>query len=193
MKALCSVIIPVFLALGTASACDFQTEAAAARILYRSDGWILPGLSGGRLSAPAPLATIPEGPGGRRSSPAPVPGLTLRIIIHNDESNVLQFPRQVFEQEGKPRAMRQQAMLLERGWIYRYDAGGHIVAYTYGLTPVVATKVDGKWKIEDEVGCVFFATFVDDKGDGVFRQLIPGAMTPDLIPQWALEQKKQPI
>jgi hypothetical protein len=49
-----------------------------------------------------------------------------------------------------------------------------------------------KWKIDDEAACIFFATFVDDKGDGVFRQLIRGALAPDLVPAWALDRNRNP-
>jgi len=43
--------------------------------------------------------------------------------------------------------------------------------------------------VESEMACVFTATFIDDKGDGVFRVLVPGPFTPDLVPRWAKSQK----
>jgi hypothetical protein len=45
--------------------------------------------------------------------------------------------------------------------------------------------VNGKWDVESELGCIFTATFIDDKGDGVFRILVPGGLTAGLIPHWA--------
>jgi hypothetical protein len=32
---------------------------------------------------------------------------------------------------------------------------------------------------------MFYGTFIDNKGDGVFRTLVPGALTPELNPLWA--------
>jgi hypothetical protein len=106
-----------------------------------------------------------------------------------DDPYVFEIPRQEFEQEGKRFVMSAQNMAI-RGWAWKYDVDGRVVAYTMGLTPVQAKRVSGVWKISAEVGCVFYATFIDDKGDGIFRLLVPGWMKPDLIPEWAL--KKNP-
>jgi hypothetical protein len=61
---------------------------------------------------------------------------------------------------------------------------GKVFAYSYGLVPVSARRVGGKWKVEDELACVFNATFIDDDGDGVFRLLVPSGLTDSLVPAW---------
>jgi hypothetical protein len=72
--------------------------------------------------------------------------------------------------------------------IIRLEMNGHVVAYSYGLIPVVAHREKGKWVVESELACIFFATFIDDKGDGVFRILARSEFTPDLVPMWAKER-----
>ena len=69
--------------------------------------------------------------------------------------------------------------------LLRWEVNGHVVAYSYGLTPVRARRHKGNWVVESEAGCVFYATFIDDKGDGIFRTLVPSVFTPDLVPKWA--------
>ena len=54
----------------------------------------------------------------------------------------------------------------------------------------MAKKIAGKWNVEPEAGCIFTATFIDDKGDEVFRVLVPDRLTPDLIPRWATSEKR---
>ena len=73
--------------------------------------------------------------------------------------------------------------------IARISFGGKVVAYSYGLIPVSARRSNGHWVIQDEMACVFTATFIDDKGDGVFRILSRGPLTPDLVPLWAKPQE----
>ena len=73
--------------------------------------------------------------------------------------------------------------------IVRYSIGAKVVAFSYGLIPVKARREDGNWVVESETACIFTATFIDDKGDGVFRLLVSGAFTPDLVPRWAKPQK----
>ena len=63
----------------------------------------------------------------------------------------------------------------------RYDLDGKVFAYSYGLIPVHAHK-NGKSKMDDEAACIFFATFVAVKGDGIFRELVRGGFAPDLVP-----------
>jgi len=69
---------------------------------------------------------------------------------------------------------------------------GKIVAYTIGLTPVFARRENGKWKMNGEAGCIFYGTFIDDNGDGIFRLLAPGWMTPELVPGWAQSPNRDP-
>jgi hypothetical protein len=61
--------------------------------------------------------------------------------------------------------------------IVRWKLYRHVVAYSYTLIPVAAHRAGGKWVVDSEAACVFTATFIDDKGDGVFRVLVPVALT----------------
>jgi len=74
--------------------------------------------------------------------------------------------------------------LTARAAIVRWDRNGTVFAYSYALTPVAAHRIQGKWQIDSEVGCVFDAAFIDDRGDGVFRLLVPGRLTEVLVPAW---------
>ena len=85
--------------------------------------------------------------------------------------------------------MSPQTMRVEDGAFLRYEIGGKVVAYTFRLIPVAAHRGGGQWVIDAEAGCVFHATYVDDKGDGKFRLLVPEEMTIDLIPAWAMKPK----
>lgn len=83
--------------------------------------------------------------------------------------------------------MPQQYVEFDR-WVYRYDVDGKVVGYTFGLTPVEGHWIKGKWTTDSMAACDFNATFVDDKGDGVFRILLSGRLTPELVPRWARKQ-----
>lgn len=179
-----------FLSVGVVQACDFQTKPAAVHQYYRSDGWMLPPVERGKLTAPVTSSGPGPSSAALKFGPGLVPGLTTRVIIHDAtavEPNIFEIPQQDFEQDGKRGIMSSQLMAID-SMIWRYDVDGAVVAYTVGLTPIDAHREKGKWKIDSEVACTFYATFVDDSGDGVFRLLIPGWMKPDLIPQWALKR-----
>jgi hypothetical protein len=61
-----------------------------------------------------------------------------------------------------------------------------VFAYSYSLIPISkAYKQQGKWVYEGELACMFYGTFIDDKGDGTFRVLVPDTLKPELIPMWA--------
>ena len=179
---------------GLACACDFQVDPATAKLFYRSEGWALPPVGRGKLSAPV----IFQGPGqavaALKFGPGPVEGLTTRVIIHEGteaDPNLFEIPKQEFEQDGKHHVMSSQMMVMDH-WIWRYEVDGKVVAYTIGFTPVKGHRENGKWKSEGELACIFYGTFIDDRGDGVFRLLAPGWMKPDLLPQWASDRKKDP-
>jgi hypothetical protein len=179
---------------GLACACDFQIDPAAAKRFYRSDGWLLPPVERGKLSAPVIFRGAGQSAAVLQFGPGPVDGLTTRVIIHEGteaEPNLFEIPRQEFEQDGKHHVMSSQVMVMDH-WVWRYDVDGKIVAYTIGFTPVYGHRENGKWITEGEVACTFYGTFIDDRGDGVFRLLAPGWMRPDLIPQSALDRKKDP-
>jgi hypothetical protein len=115
-----------------------------------------------------------------------IPGADVQLLPHDDHPYIIEFPAQEFVlcNEGKKmRPMQAKASII------RYSIGGKVVAFSYGLIPVKARRAEGRWVIESEMACIFTVTFIDDKGDGVFRVLVPGAFTPDLVPRWAKPEK----
>ena len=154
----------------------------------------MPALEHGELSAPI---SFPASYSFKdwKFGPVPIPGVTVRVILFKSsdrdatESGLFEFPRQEFEQDGKHRVMPLQYMGVTR-WVYRYDVGGKVIAYTFGFSPVVAHRVGGGLEVDGEVGCVFDSTFIDDNGDGVFRILSPGDLTPGAVPQWAFDRRR---
>jgi hypothetical protein len=185
------IVLASFLLVAAAQACNFHTEPAALTQLYRSQGWKLPEISG---AVSPPIRFEESYPKYWQGPTAPIPGLTARVIHHESSEgkpNVFEIRRQEYEQEGKHRVMSSQYAEFDR-WIYRYDVDGKVVAYTFRLTPVEGHWIKGKWITDDMAACDFNATFVDDKGDGVFRILVSGGLTPDLVPQWALDRRQIP-
>jgi len=182
-----STLAVLLLLAGIAFGCDFKIESASAERFYRSEGWALPSLAESRLSAPVTYG-VPL-----KLGPGPVPGLTTRRVTLaplDGETLLFDIPRQEFRRDGERHVMSSQQMVFQGIW--RYDLDSKIVAYTIGLTPAVAHRENGKWRVDAEVGCIFWATFIDDDGDGVFRLLALGWMRPDLIPGWAQSPKKDP-
>jgi hypothetical protein len=92
------------------------------------------------------------------------------------------FPRRSLSWTGREKRMHS---IQVKATIVRWDVGERAVAYSYGLIPVVAYRKNGKWVIASEAACIFDATFIDDKGDGIFRVLVRGELTSDLVPLWA--------
>jgi hypothetical protein len=157
-------------------ACDFKYDPVSAVQYYRAAGWNLPGIEDSPL-APTDTYGLP--------SALPIPGFEVRVIRH-EIPNIVTFPAQKFSLNGarqKMRAMQVEARILQ--WV----TNGRTVAYSYGLIPVNAHRKDGKWVIDVEAGCIFDATFIDDKGDGVYRVLVPDRFTADLVPSWARAKK----
>jgi hypothetical protein len=155
-------------------ACDFEFSPAAIPQFYRAQGWILPGTTDFN-----PRATP-------RSYGAPVrgevPGAKARLLSHDEDPYIIEFPAQEFILDG---ARNRMHSIQVKATIVRWDVGDRVVAYSYGLIPVVAHRKNGKWVVTSELGCIFDATFLDDKGDGIFRVLVRGVLTPDLVPLWA--------
>jgi hypothetical protein len=114
-----------------------------------------------------------------------ISGALAQLLPHDEDPYVVGFPAQEFVLNGARQKMRP---LHVKAAVVRWKIGKDIIAYSYELIPVTAHRVGGQWKIETEWGCIFTTTFIDDTGDGVFRVLVPGAHTEDLVPRWA----KQP-
>ena len=161
-------VISVVLALGAsaARACNFEYDPISVQQYYREQGWTLPGIkhlpASGRRSA-----------GNYGLTREPVPGLG---------ANIVEFPPQEFIVQGGRKKMR---AMQARVRVVRWMMNGRTVGYAYELSPVMARRVQGEWVVEGALACDFWATFVDDKGDGVFRVLAPVAFRDELVPLWA--------
>jgi hypothetical protein len=159
-------------------ACDFQYDPASVANYYRAEGWTLPGTTDFN---PAETPRFSEAPALRE-----IPGAVAQLLPHDEYPYIIEFPAQEFILNGSRKRMRPAQV---KATIVRWKVMGKVVAYSYGLVPVVAHRVNGQWRIDSEVGCIFTATFVDDRGDGVFRVLSPGAFSTKLIPLWARPPK----
>lgn len=102
-------------------------------------------------------------------------------LRHEEDPYIVEFLSQVFTLDG---ARKQMRPVLARTAILRWEMNKRVFAYSYGLIPVEAHRVGRKWKMDAEAGCIFNATFIDESGDGVFRLLVPGALTTSLVPAW---------
>jgi hypothetical protein len=192
MNRLLNIVLASLFLIGVAHACDFKTEPAALRQFFRSEGWVLPEISSGKVSAPIVFRGYPKDWWKGPLPFGPIPGLTVRMITRDPSEanlNLFEIPRQEYEQDDKHRMMSSQYLAFDHQ-VYRYEVEGKVVAYTFRLTPTEGHWNEGKWISEGEVACDFIATFVDNAGDGVFRVLLPGALTPDLVPRWALDRQR---
>lgn len=158
-------------------ACEFQYSPVAMPQYYRAEGWKLPGTTDfdARKSADSYGALISK----------PIPGAAAYPLPHA-APYIVEFPGQEFVLNGVRERMHAAKVMAT---IVRWQVDNQVVAYSYSLIPVVAHRNHGKWIVDDEMLCIFFATFIDDKGDGVFRLLVPTTLTTDLIPLWAKPEK----
>ena len=161
----------LLLGVPEALACDFEYHPVSTQQFYREQGWLLPGIKDLR-----PALRI----GSRRS------GLLAQDIPLNESESIVEFPAQEFVAQGKRQKMRaSQAQVSVQRWVKR----GRTVAYTYTMSPVTAHRRGGKWVVETGFLCLFWATFVDDKGDGVFRVLVRTPFQEDMVPLWAKQRE----
>lgn len=161
-------------------ACDFHYGPASTPRYYREQGWMLPG-----IHADTPRGKIIEY-GIPPLSPVlgSVPSARAILIPRDQDQYVIEFPEQVFSLDADRKRM---ARILAKAVIVRWEMNGKIVAYTYSLIPIKkAYKRHGKWRYEGELACIFYGTFIDEKGDGVFRTLVPDTLQPEYIPSWAM-------
>jgi hypothetical protein len=145
-----------------AGACHFEYDPISLPTYYRTEGWVLPGITDFNPSATPRLAELP--------SIKPVPGAISELLSHDEYPYIIEFPAQQFVLNGARQKMRSTQVKVG---MVRWKVDGHIIAYSYGLIPVTARRVNGKWDVQSELGCIFTATFIDDRGDGVFRILVP--------------------
>lgn len=169
MKAAVALFIALAATTPSVAACRLQYDPVAVVQFYRQEGWELPGLANVNLKAHTSTYDLPPLLDVLRN----VPNSKASLLPLDDKHRIIRMPKQVFELNGIHQTMRP---FVAKATIVRVEVNGKIVAYSYGLIPIN----DGV-----ESGCIFFANFIDDKGDGVFRLLVPDALTKDLIPAWA--------
>ena len=170
-------LIAALIIVPAAFACDFQYDPASVTTYYRVEGWSLPGV---KDFNPEVMPRINHAP-----LRAQVDGTVAQVLPHNEDPYIVAFPTQEFVLNGARQKSRSlQAMAV----VVRWMMDGHTIAYSYDLIPVTAHRMFGlfgRWRVESEMACTFTVTFVDDKGDGIFRTLVPGPLTTDLVPRWA--------
>ena len=178
MYRLCLLVVLLSMTMRSAWAeCGFEYDPAERLRYYRASGWLLPGIS----DFNPPVLRVDPGPLGSK-----VPGF-IREQLPHENPYIIEFPAQEFILHGTSRRVRPQQVLAA---VIRLRIDDKVFGYLYGLTPVVARKVDGKWKVDAMAGCSFTGTFIDERGDAVFRDLVPGPFSPALIPPWALQRPK---
>ena len=166
-------LIAALITVPAAFACDFQYDPASVTTYYRVEGWSLPGVKDFNPKI-KPLIN-------RAPLLAEIPGTVIQVLPHNEDPYIVAFPAQQFVLNGARQKSRSlQAMAV----VVRWMMDGHTIAYSYDLIPVTALRVFGRWIIESEMACSFTVTFIDDKGDGIFRTLVRGPLTTDLVPHW---------
>jgi hypothetical protein len=158
--------IVVLVVMPPALACSFEYDPASTPQYYRSEGWKLPGTAGNHgLSQPTSM------------------GDAKAYLVTPDESPyIAEFPAQEFALNGSRQRMRGS---LVKATIVRWEVAKRVVAYSYTMIPVMAHRKNGKWIVDAEAACIFWATFLDDRGDGIFRVLVPAPFAADLVPLWA--------
>lgn len=167
----------VLMVSSSALACDLKYDPASVSQFYREQGWTLPGI---KDEGPWRSDQRYDLPIGER-----IPGVKASVVVH-PFPYIVSFPKQEFLLNGTRQRMRSMQV---KASIVRLKLDDRIIAYSYGLIPVSAHKKRGKWVIETEAGCIFTVTFIDDRGDGVFRLLVPNGLTPDLVPRWTKRRK----
>ena len=156
-----------------ASACGFQFDPVGDIRYLRSQGWQLPGTADFDPSAPVKyLGLYPV---------RKVVGAKASALPHYEDPYIVEFSAQEFQVDGARKRMRPAVV---RAAIIRWEMNGKTFAYSYGLVPLSAHRIKEKWVVDGEAGCSFDVTFIDDRGDGVFRVLVPTSMREDLVPDW---------
>jgi hypothetical protein len=169
----------VCLALG----CEFRYDAASLPHFYREEGWSLPGVRDDDPHVKPIQYGIPR----LDYVLTVVPEAKAYLLRRDQDHYVVNFPDQIFVLGSERKRMHP---LLAKATIIRWEISGKVVAYSYGLIPITkAYKRNGVWRYKGELACIFYGTFIDDKGDGVFRTLVPDTLRPELIPAWAMPPK----
>jgi len=173
------VAITASVLVTVAFGCGFRYDPASVPRFYREEGWSLPGIHDDDPRVKANLYGTPPLGDVLRA----MPEAKAHLLRRDEDHYVVSFPAQVFVLGTERKEMRP---VLAKATIVRWEINGKIVAYSYGLIPISkAYKKAGRWIYEGELACIFNATFINDKGDGVFRTLVPDTLRPELVPEWA--------
>jgi hypothetical protein len=168
------VLILVWCLSSWGAACDLEYKPAELKQLRRSQGWTLPGVHDFDNNAELHMEGLPPLQN--------IGGISHQLLKH-EFPYVIEFPDEEFVLNGSKFRLRKRQYLAQ---IIRTVKGNSIVAYEYGLIPVTAHKDrNHKWIIDSEMGCIFNATFIDEKGNGIFNVLINSQLTDYLLPDWA--------
>ena len=157
---------------GSIDSCTFTFEKTATVKYYREDGWFLPGIKDYKFTSfdsATPLPPVEN-----------IEGAQARVLLH-EYPYIVEFPAQITAIDGETRRLRP---MVAKAGILRWEMNGKVFAYSYGLIPLDARREGNRWKIESEAGCIFTATFIDDRGDGVFRLMVQRSLAESLVPAW---------
>ncbi len=173
MRRILLVFFSVLILVSAVFACGFRSSRVSLHQFYRAQGWRLPAIS----AAPSVSA----------STKGTVPGLVAKEV-HLDAPGLIEFPATDFRLDGQERQMPYQVM---KASLTRWEVEGtdRVVAYTYDLAPADAKQVNGKWSVAAIAQCTFQASFIDDRGDGIFRLMVMEPMRAGLVPEWAKRPK----
>jgi hypothetical protein len=78
---------------------------------------------------------------------------------------------------------RQEEALLAKATIIRWEINGKVVAYSYPWYRLA--RHTNRTESGFTKGRLGVASFIDDKGDGILRALVPDTLKLELIPAWA--------
>jgi hypothetical protein len=101
-----------------ALACDFQYDPIAIQTLYRTEGWVLPGV------ADFSSAMLSATPG------APIRGAVAEVLAHSEDPYVVEFPAQEFVLNGSRQRMRPMQV---KATIVRWKNRRHVQRWLGGV------------------------------------------------------------
>jgi hypothetical protein len=160
-----------------ATACDLKYAPAASVQFVRPEGWKLPGVQSSTDVNPNHPSFSSDNRGAFSSD---LPGVTA-TLLRDRNSYIADFPAQVFLLDGTRQRLK---TFTAKATVLGFQLNGRTFAYGYSLVPVHAHRSHGRWIVDAEAACVFDITFIDDRGDGVFRVLTRNRLTPAMIPAW---------
>lgn len=158
--------------------CGLAVAPAAETRWYRSEGWTIPGIDDAKRIAPIHWTTD-----GKAKDLHWPEGITVSVVVHDDDYRFITIPGAVFNDGGKKERLLQQSAYLY--WMFRWEIHGKPYAYSYDLGSA-------------HTGCGFSFDLIDDRGDGKFRLMVapghsvlnhsPGTVPePPPLPAWTVK------